>query len=68
LQDNPRITYTPRPGATPEGELNALATVYKFVLDCSERKQGRPTTSGPDDAEGSKNDRTATEIISPKLS
>ena len=53
-----RITYTPRPGdATPEGELNALAAVYKFILE----KEGRPTTSGPDDAEGESNGIRATE-------
>ena len=28
-----RITYTPRPDATPESELSALAAVYKFLLD-----------------------------------
>ncbi len=28
-----RITYTPRSDATPEGELNALAAVYKVLLD-----------------------------------
>ena len=28
-----RIFYTPRSDATPEGELNALAAVYKFLLD-----------------------------------
>ena len=26
------ITYTPRPDATPEGELDALACVYRFVI------------------------------------
>jgi hypothetical protein len=30
---NPRITYTPRPNATLEGELNALAAVYRLILD-----------------------------------
>ncbi len=27
-----RITYTPRPDATPEAELDALATVYGYLL------------------------------------
>jgi hypothetical protein len=37
------ITYTPRPDATPEGELNTLATVYRFILDCkAEREVVRP--------------------------
>jgi len=29
----PRVTYVPRHDATPESELKALATVYKFLLD-----------------------------------
>ncbi len=57
------ITYTPRPDHTPDGELNVIAAVYRFALDCHAKKQGRPTTSGPNDAEGFKNARTATEII-----
>ena len=36
-----RITYTPRPDATPEGELNALAAVYRFILfESSASKKG----------------------------
>jgi hypothetical protein len=27
-----RITYAPSPDATPEGELDALAGVYRFVI------------------------------------
>ncbi len=30
--DNPRVIYTPRPDATPEAELSALAAVYRFLL------------------------------------
>jgi hypothetical protein len=33
-----RIVYSPRSDATPEGELNALTAVIRYVLDCSERK------------------------------
>ena len=29
----PKIVYRPRPDATPEGELNTLAAVYKFFLN-----------------------------------
>jgi hypothetical protein len=36
--DSPRITYTPRPDATPEAELNVLANVYRFILDCHAKK------------------------------
>jgi hypothetical protein len=30
--DSPRMTYTSRPDATPEAELNVLASVYRFIL------------------------------------
>jgi len=30
----PSITYAPRSEATPEAELNVLANVYRFILDC----------------------------------
>ena len=36
--DRPRVTYTPRSDATPEGELNVLANVYRFILDCHAKK------------------------------
>ena len=45
-----KIAYSPRLDPTPESELNALASIYKFILDCHAKKEGRPTTSGPDDA------------------
>jgi hypothetical protein len=38
--DNPRITYTPRPDATPEAELNALANIYRYVLFNSQARRG----------------------------
>ena len=30
--DSPSLTYTPRPDTTPEAEVNALASVYRFLL------------------------------------
>jgi hypothetical protein len=55
--DNPRVTYTLRPDATPEGELNALASIYRFVLDSAINKAGGATsTSGDDAMKGYKND------------
>jgi hypothetical protein len=53
----PRITYVPRPDATQEAELNALASVYRFVLDSSAKKNavGVTSTNG-DDAERGLND------------
>lgn len=59
-----RVTYASRPDATPEAELDVLASVYSYILRCDEarraediKKAARP--GGPDDAEESKNDRTA---------
>jgi hypothetical protein len=45
---NPPIVYTPHPDATPEGELNALANVYRFVLDCHHAKKEATRPGGPD--------------------
>ena len=54
-----RVTYTPRTDATHEGELNALASIYSFVLTASREKEGGPPTA-PDSAEGgSENDSSA---------
>jgi hypothetical protein len=33
------IVYRSRADAEPEGELNALATAYRFILNCHERKK-----------------------------
>jgi hypothetical protein len=30
--DSPRLTYSPRPDTTPEAEVSALASVYRFLL------------------------------------
>ena len=38
--DSPRITYTPRPDATPETEVTTLAAIYKFVLFDSQTRRG----------------------------
>ena len=37
-----RITYATRQDATPEGELNALVAVYRFVLFDSQARRGDP--------------------------
>ena len=42
----PRVVYYPCPGATPQSELVALASVYSFVLRCAEvKKKGDPETT-----------------------
>jgi hypothetical protein len=53
----PRITYVPRPDATPEAELNALASVYSFILDSRAKKNAAGVTStNGNDAERGLND------------
>ncbi len=59
---NPRIIYRPRPDTTPESELNALAAVYRFILDCKAKKEAAPASRSDDAMKGSKHDR-ATGII-----
>ena len=59
---NPRITYTPLPNATPEGELNALAAVYRLILDSKTERGRLPDKSGLGDAKGLENDRAKTSI------
>jgi len=55
-----RIAYTPRPDATPEAELDVLASVYRFLLIEKSKEGGSPTA--PDDAKGSKHARAKTII------
>jgi hypothetical protein len=51
---SPRITYVARPNATPETELAALATIYRFILSKSNASQKAvepaPEPDGHDDA------------------
>ena len=52
--DRPRVTYTPCSEVTPEGQLNVLANVYRFILDCNAKKLGTepaPESDGHDDHE-----------------
>ena len=62
-----RITYIPRRDSAPESELDTLGRVYAFILQRHQERKRAARPGRPDDAEGSKNDRTATEII-PKRS
>jgi hypothetical protein len=48
---HPCLVYSPREDATPEGELSALVTVYKFVLECHEPKKNVGTENGGDGGE-----------------
>jgi len=47
---DPAVSYTPRPDATPEGELRALAACYRIILDSAKKKGRFLDKSGPDDA------------------
>jgi hypothetical protein len=53
------MTYTPRPDATPEAELNALA-VYRFLIFESNASKEAAHPGGPDDAERSLSEIGAT--------
>ena len=63
MSSNPRLVYTPRQDATPEGELNALASIYRFILFENSTRKEATRTGGPDDAERSLNEIRAKDII-----
>jgi hypothetical protein len=46
--DSPRVVYVPRPDATPETELSALASVYAFTLQRHQDKQKGGAATAPD--------------------
>lgn len=47
--DGSRLVYIPRPDATPEGELAALALIYRFLVECA---QCRKAAEAEDDGGG----------------
>jgi hypothetical protein len=50
------IVYQHRADTSPEAEVAALCTVYRFLFDCHIKKKGRLLDkSGPDDAKESEN-------------
>jgi hypothetical protein len=46
-----RVVYKSRPDATPESEAQALAAVYRFVLDCHAKKKAGVRRAGDDGKE-----------------
>jgi hypothetical protein len=44
----PTVKYTPRPDATPKAELDALANVYRSILDYRAKTQVAEPASDPD--------------------
>ncbi len=64
---DPVVAYAPRADTTPEVELSALSSIYKFVLDCRAKKNavGAGHTDG-DDAKGSRHEVRANEASIPR--
>jgi hypothetical protein len=58
-----RIIYTPRSDATPEGELDAVSSVLKFILFESSASKKGTHPGAPDDVKES-NGYVATSSIS----
>ncbi len=56
---NPTVSYIPRPDATPEAELSALASAYRFILDCHAKKEAAPESRPEDEKERSVHDSLA---------
>ena len=44
----PSIVYAPRPDATPKAELDALANVYRFILDRHAKQKAAEPAPKPD--------------------
>jgi hypothetical protein len=59
---NARILYTPHPETKPEVELDALAAVYRFVLDCKAKKEATGL-GGRNDVRKDQDAHTAKSII-----
>jgi hypothetical protein len=57
--DNLRIAYVPHAIATPEDEVAALASVYRYILDCHAKKEAA-LESRPDDVRKDQDAHTAT--------
>ncbi len=54
VMGSPRITYTPHPDVTPEAEKDALAAVYRLLLDktCASGTDERGTEKGGSSCDG----------------
>jgi hypothetical protein len=50
--DGSRLVYVPRGDATPEAELAALTAVYRFVLECAQRRKANEAGDDGEDAGG----------------
>ena len=45
---SPRVVYHPHPDTTPEGELNALAAVFAYLLKNGKADESAPEPIGRD--------------------
>jgi hypothetical protein len=48
----PRIVYTPHPDVTSETETEILASVYRYVLQCHERREAAGKVGGDENVPG----------------
>jgi len=48
-RDDTGISAEATPDATPAGELDLLAAVYKFILQCGEERRAAGAYGGEDD-------------------
>jgi hypothetical protein len=61
---NTNIGAKPASRITPEHELDLLAEIYRFILQCGEEKSAAGVTSADgDEAKGSEHEARPTDII-----
>jgi hypothetical protein len=65
--DSPHIAYTSRPDATPGAEVNVLASVYRFILDCHAKKKAVEPAPEPDSCITTQIDRGALAVQPQKM-
>jgi hypothetical protein len=61
------MTYTSRPDATLEAEVNVLANVYRFILDCHAKKKAVEPAPEPDSCITTQIDRGALAVQPQKM-
>ena len=55
--DKLRVFYVPCPSSTREREVEALASVYAFILECHENRKATEKTDGDEDGEAAEHRR-----------
>ncbi len=63
MSDASHLIYTPRPDATPEDELNSLASIYAYVLKCGQGKRKAGDRDAGDGMKGPEHDHPAERIL-----